>query len=1288
MKKRRRPWLTPIFSLLIGLGWQSYAQEIGAPFVVNYSPKDYNAHAENRVMVQDKRGILYIGNQNCLLEYDGSHWKTIKVPGITVSALGLDAKGTIYVGTYNNFGYLSPNRTGEMRFVSLVDKLAPAERTIQAVTRLYCTPEGVYICTANKIYRYRAGNPFKIWKAVNKFQFSGYVHQTLFVKEEGAALKRLNTRTEELETVPGGEQLASYRISSLQPYPDGRMLVITFKDGLFVCNAPDSNKNPSVTPLRTQIDDWLWNSQVANALRLPGPHRYAIGSLRGGIRIIDAEGKLLQRLDEQTGLRKNTVNCLFVDGQQTLWAGLGSGLAKIEISLPISRFDASLNVKSTVWKIYRHEGILYIGTNLGLYYLDDRVGLFLPVTDTDVPCWSMIPFGRDLLVGGTDIIYCVRDRKVREIIRTNSGNHYGLTRSRVDTNVIYSAMFGGLETFRYQQGQWKSLGPVKGVDVECWSVVEEPKGILWVGTHQEGYYRIDFSQGIRPEAPVKKYGPQEGVPTLEWNYVLPTSQGPRFVSNNGMYHYQSETDSFVATDHLNGQTLHAPFFTEDQQGNWWFSNPLGIARRQPNGNFIWDSLSLMPIQRGGYAAFPEPNGIVWIGNDEGLYRYDDKISYRQSAFPAMVREVRLTAIDSLLFSGYPSDSGVRPVTPRPELPYKYHSMSFSYAGISYLGEGGNEFQYKLDGYHQMESDLDWSKWSKETKKEYTNLPEGNYTFRVRARNPYQQISSESTYAFVVLPPWHRTGWAYGAYVVLACFGIYSLVGYYTRRLVHEKEKLEKLVTARTELIVRQKEEISEQAEHLKEAKEIAESANRAKSEFLASMSHELRTPLNGILGFAQILMRDPNLTENQLKGVDIIRKSGEHLLTLINEVLDIAKIEAQRFEIQVTELNLPELLNNVTHIFRARAEEKGLSFAFQELSRLPEMVLGDEKRLMQVLINLLGNAVKFTEAGQITFSVEYRAADSRIQFSVEDTGVGIPAEKLTEIFLPFHQVREGNRFVEGTGLGLAIAEKLVRLMGGELHVASTPGEGSRFTVTLPLPAIEVAHHLPANHNIVGYEGRQRKILIVDDKRENRLVLLDLLVPLGFELFQAEDGQEAISMAEIVRPDLILMDLVMPQMSGFECIRRIRTLFPLSGLKIIAFSASAFEHDQRQSLEEGFDDFISKPVDVNLLLEKLRQHLGLQWAYADQKSRQVPTSGKLPIRRQEQLNSDCLPSVDQLEELNALAMMGDIQQILDVLKELETQARPCQPFITELRQLCHEFNSRKIRQYLKSCLETI
>jgi CheY-like chemotaxis protein len=211
---------------------------------------------------------------------------------------------------------------------------------------------------------------------------------------------------------------------------------------------------------------------------------------------------------------------------------------------------------------------------------------------------------------------------------------------------------------------------------------------------------------------------------------------------------------------------------------------------------------------------------------------------------------------------------------------------------------------------------------------------------------------------------------------------------------------------------------------------------------------------------------------------------------------------------------------------------------------------------------------------------------------------------------------------------------------------------------------------------------------VDDKRENRLVLLDLLVPLGFELFQAEDGQEAISMAEIVRPDLILMDLVMPQMSGFECIRRIRTLFPLSGLKIIAFSASAFEHDQRQSLEEGFDDFISKPVDVNLLLEKLRQHLGLQWAYADQKSMQVPTSGKLPIRRQEQLNSDCLPSVDQLEELNALAMMGDIQQILDVLKELETQARPCQPFITELRQLCHEFNSRKIRQYLKSCLETI
>lgn len=686
---------------LLSTSLESDAQEIGISFIQSFSPKDYNAHAENRVMVQDKRGIMYIGNQNSLLEYDGSHWKLIKVPGITVSALGINRNGTIYVGTYNNFGYLSPNRAGEMHFVSLTGKLLPTERFNQAVTRLFCAKEGVYFCTATNVYLYRSGFPFKIWKARNRFQLADYVYNTLFLKEEGEGLIRLNLRTGKLEPVPEGEQFADRRISSLQPYPGGRLLLVTFKDGLFVYDAPflhparpDSNQSASVNPLTTQIDEWLRKSQVANAISLPGSHHYAIGSLRGGIQIMDAKGQLLQKLDERTGLRKNTVNCLFVDQQQTLWAGLGSGIAKIEINLPLSRFDASLNVKSTVWKIYRHEGTLYIGTNLGLFYLDPAQGSFLPVPDTDVPCWDILPWGKDLLVGGMDVIYRVRDKIVQEVIRTNSGNHYGLARSRADTNVLYSAMFGGFEAFRNQQDHWQSLGQVKGVDVECWSIVEEPTGILWVGTHHEGYYRIDFSKGFRPDAPVRKYGLKEGVKSLEWNYVFPSSEGPYFVSRQGIYRYQSRTDSFVSEKKLglnfSDPENHSPFFAEDQRHNFWFSSPLGVARRLPDAKFSWDSLSLMPIQRGGYAVYPEPDGIVWIGNNEGLYRYDGTQMPVPVPFRVLVREIRLSANDSLLFGGTSSSLPKgKPATV--ELPYRDRALSFSYAATSYLGEGGNEF---------------------------------------------------------------------------------------------------------------------------------------------------------------------------------------------------------------------------------------------------------------------------------------------------------------------------------------------------------------------------------------------------------------------------------------------------------------------------------------------------------------------------------------------------------------------------------------------------------------------
>jgi len=393
--------------------------------------------------------------------------------------------------------------------------------------------------------------------------------------------------------------------------------------------------------------------------------------------------------------------------------------------------------------------------------------------------------------------------------------------------------------------------------------------------------------------------------------------------------------------------------------------------------------------------------------------------------------------------------------------------------------------------------------------------------------------------------------------------------------------------------------VKERTTELVAAKERAEVANRAKSVFLANMSHDLRTPLNGILGFSQLLQLDKTLNLRQLAGIGAIHQSGEHLLTLINDLLDLAKIEAGKLELFPVEVDLPGFLDGIAGMIRVKAEGKpGVVFSSQLGGSLPRTVRVDDTRLRRVLLNLLDNAVKFTDGGVVALQVDF-VPPSTLRFEIRDSGVGMSEEQLSQIFNPFEQVGDTRRRSAGTGLGLATSRQFVRLMGSDIQVRSHAGEGSSFVFELEVPVIDASPHAvvaPPEPTMTGYRGPRKKVLVVDDVSENRAVLMDMLGRFGFQMFEAASGHEGLAQAQAIVPDLILMDIVMPDLGGQEVIARMRQVPGLRRVPIVAVSASATAEVREQCVSAGADAFLSKPVDLRTLLQRTSALLQLSWTH--------------------------------------------------------------------------------------------
>ncbi|EAY31782.1 SpoIIE family protein phosphatase [Microscilla marina] len=819
----------------------------GDPLVFNYAPDGYQTDGQVWTMQQDARGVMYIGNNTGIIEYDGFHWSLLKLPNYSiVRTMTIDEKGRIYVGGQGEFGYIGADSLGRTCYVSLLDKVPLKHRSFNDVWKVFNTHLGVVFQTTHKIYVLNKQKKIEVYFPTKKnFHRSFYVNRQMLVSEPGVGM--LVLKNKRMQLIEGGERFANNRVYVVLPYDDDHLLFVTRTQGVFIYNGKT-------------FEPWLTDSEELNkkknnttycGLRI-GTNYFAIGTLLSGVIILDKQGKVLQHINKGKGLQANIVLSLYLDREHSLWTGLENGISRIEIASPISYFYQNHGISGVIYNSAFYDKHLYLGSSQGVYCAPWKPTLsfsLLPSTQDQV--WSFTKVPQGVVASSNGYIWLIDKNKVKRKLAVPKANYWQVIALADSTHLLAGTSNTGLALLDAKTLEFKHF--LTGFQQDCRWVIQGKKREIWVSnSYSDGVHRLTLNDDLTRVTKVRTYGVADGLPFANSNRVFKINGKMLVATKKGVYKYKNDKFEPYETwnDYIEGSSKQVYFIKEDAKGNVYMlvSNnmlknaPLEclVMKKQRKGFKVirhpFAPLSPLIIDALGPVIEPVREHEIFFLIKDGLAHYDATLpkNYYQK-FNTLLCNVKLTVPeDSLLYGG----GDMRLPAKVRSIGHTFNALRFKYAATFFQESDKIKFQYFLEGFDQ-----EWSQWSKNNYKEYNYLPEGEYTFRVRARNIYDVIGKEASYRFIILPPWYRTKLAYTLYVVLSIGLVVLIARTNTKRLRKRNDQLVRMVDRRTEEVREQKREIEAQRDNLIELNQEVNQKNEeitAQNESLELKTYELK----------------------------------------------------------------------------------------------------------------------------------------------------------------------------------------------------------------------------------------------------------------------------------------------------------------------------------------------------------------------------------------------------------------------------------------------------------------